>query len=147
MASARFEHLLAGTAIAVALALTPYASSARAASDAEITAAVPMPESAEDGVMIWGDGARLEAARSILARPLRIGDDAAVLRLAFEIGAIADQSVAAIALGLYAFWRNPLRDEIGLHRLGALRGKLELRRLRTRIVGKALKLHLPLRIV
>jgi len=47
MASARFEHLLAGTAIAVALALTPYASSARAASDAEITAAVPMPESAD----------------------------------------------------------------------------------------------------
>src|SRR3954470_433212 len=47
MASARFEHLLAGTAIALALALTPYASSARAASDAEITAAVPMPESAD----------------------------------------------------------------------------------------------------
>src|SRR5947207_14987363 len=47
MASVRFEHLLAGTAIALALALTPYASSARAASDAEITAAVPMPESAD----------------------------------------------------------------------------------------------------
>src|SRR5258708_12126951 len=47
MASARLEHLLAGTAIAVALALTPYASSALAASDAEITAAVPMPESAD----------------------------------------------------------------------------------------------------
>jgi len=47
MASARFEHLLAGTAIALALALTPYASSALAASDAEITAAVPMPESAD----------------------------------------------------------------------------------------------------
>src|SRR5258708_18321747 len=47
MASARLEHLLAGTAIALALALTPYASSARAASDAEITAAVPMPESAD----------------------------------------------------------------------------------------------------
>ena len=47
MASARFEHLLAGTAVAVALALTPYASNARAASDAEITAAVPMPESAD----------------------------------------------------------------------------------------------------
>ena len=47
MASARFEHLLAGTAIALALAVTPYASSALAASDAEITAAVPMPESAD----------------------------------------------------------------------------------------------------
>src|SRR3954466_10183736 len=47
MASVRFEHLLAGTAIALALALTPYASSALAASDAEITAAVPMPESAD----------------------------------------------------------------------------------------------------
>ena len=46
-ASARFEHLLAGTAIALALALTPYASSAFAASEAEITAAVPMPESAD----------------------------------------------------------------------------------------------------
>ena len=47
MASARFEHLLAGTAVALALALTPYASSAFAASEAEITAAVPMPESAD----------------------------------------------------------------------------------------------------
>src|SRR3954466_6349996 len=47
MASVRFEHLLAGTAIALALALTPYGSSARAASDAEIAAAVPMPESAD----------------------------------------------------------------------------------------------------
>ena len=47
MRSARFEHLLAGTAVALALALTPYASSAFAASEAEITAAVPMPESAD----------------------------------------------------------------------------------------------------
>ena len=47
MASVRFEHLLAGTAIALALALTPYANGALAASDAEITAAVPMPESAD----------------------------------------------------------------------------------------------------
>ena len=46
-ASARFEHLLAGTAVALALALTPYASSAFAASEAAITAAVPMPESAD----------------------------------------------------------------------------------------------------
>ena len=34
MASARFEQLLAGTAVALALALTPYASSAFAASEA-----------------------------------------------------------------------------------------------------------------
>ena len=47
MASARFEQLLAGTAVALALALTPYAGSAIAASEAEIAAAVPMPESAD----------------------------------------------------------------------------------------------------
>ena len=47
MASARFEQLLAGTAVALALALTPYAGSAFAASEAEIAAAVPMPESAD----------------------------------------------------------------------------------------------------
>ena len=47
MRSARFEHLLAGTAIALALTLAPYAGSAFAASEAEITAAVPMPESAD----------------------------------------------------------------------------------------------------
>jgi murein L,D-transpeptidase YcbB/YkuD len=47
MARARFEQLLAGTAVALALALTPYASSAFAATEAEITAAVPMPESAD----------------------------------------------------------------------------------------------------
>ena len=48
MASTRFEHLLGGDRPdALALALTPYARSALAASDAEITAAVPMPESAD----------------------------------------------------------------------------------------------------
>jgi murein L,D-transpeptidase YcbB/YkuD len=47
MRSARFEQLLAGTAIALALALTPYATTVFAATDAEITAAVPMPESAD----------------------------------------------------------------------------------------------------
>ena len=47
MASARFEQLLAGTAVALALALTPYAGSAIAASEAEIAAAVPVPESAD----------------------------------------------------------------------------------------------------
>ena len=47
MASARFEQLLAGTAVALALALTPYAGSAFAASEAEIAAAVPVPESAD----------------------------------------------------------------------------------------------------
>jgi murein L,D-transpeptidase YcbB/YkuD len=62
MASARLEHLLAGTAIALALALTPYASSARAASDAEITAAVPMPESADLPPPSIADIAPAEAA-------------------------------------------------------------------------------------
>src|ERR1700750_2849534 len=47
MANARFEQLLAGTAVALALALTPYASSAFAATDETVTAAVPMPESAD----------------------------------------------------------------------------------------------------
>jgi L,D-transpeptidase YcbB len=47
MRSARFNHLLAGTAVALALALTPYAGGAFAASETEITAAVPMPESAD----------------------------------------------------------------------------------------------------
>jgi murein L,D-transpeptidase YcbB/YkuD len=47
MARARFEHLLAGTAIALALALSPYVGSASAASDEAISAAVPMPESAD----------------------------------------------------------------------------------------------------
>jgi murein L,D-transpeptidase YcbB/YkuD len=47
MRRARFEQLLAGTAIGLALALTPYSGSAFAATEAEITAAVPMPESAD----------------------------------------------------------------------------------------------------
>ncbi len=47
MRSVRFEHLLAGTAIALALALTSYADSAFAQSEAPITVAVPMPESAD----------------------------------------------------------------------------------------------------
>ncbi len=47
MRSARFEHLLAGTAIALALALTPYSPSAFAQSSPAIPAAVPMPESAD----------------------------------------------------------------------------------------------------
>jgi L,D-transpeptidase YcbB len=47
MASARFEQLLAGTAVALALTLMPYAGSAIAASEAEIAAAVPVPESAD----------------------------------------------------------------------------------------------------
>ena len=47
MRSARFEHLLAGTAIALALALTPQGHSAFAQSDAPAAAAVPMPESAD----------------------------------------------------------------------------------------------------
>ncbi|MEA3027296.1 MAG: L,D-transpeptidase YcbB [Alphaproteobacteria bacterium] len=47
MRSARFEHLLAGTAVALALAVMPYAGRALAASEAEIAAAVPMPESAD----------------------------------------------------------------------------------------------------
>lgn len=47
MASARFEQLLAGTAVALALALTPHADSAFAATEAEIATAVPVPESAD----------------------------------------------------------------------------------------------------
>jgi murein L,D-transpeptidase YcbB/YkuD len=47
MRSARFEQLLAGTAVALALALTPYASSAFAAAETPITVAVPVPESAD----------------------------------------------------------------------------------------------------
>ena len=47
MRTARFEQLLAGTAIGLALALTPYSGTAFAATDAEIVAAVPMPESAD----------------------------------------------------------------------------------------------------
>jgi L,D-transpeptidase YcbB len=47
MRSARFEHLLAGTAIVLALALSPYSGSACAESDEAISAAVPMPESAD----------------------------------------------------------------------------------------------------
>ena len=47
MARRRFESLLAGTAITLALALTPYIGSSFAASEEEISAAVPMPESAD----------------------------------------------------------------------------------------------------
>ena len=47
MARVRLEYLLAGTAITLALALTPYVGSSFAASDADISAAVPMPESAD----------------------------------------------------------------------------------------------------
>ncbi len=47
MRSARFEPLLAGTAIALALALTSYTGSAFAQSAATVTASVPMPESAD----------------------------------------------------------------------------------------------------
>src|SRR4051812_20519888 len=43
MQPARFEQLLAGTAIALALTLGAY-NEARAATEAEISAAVPMPE-------------------------------------------------------------------------------------------------------
>jgi L,D-transpeptidase YcbB len=43
MRNARFERLLAGTAAALALSLTPCTISAFAASDAQISAAVPMP--------------------------------------------------------------------------------------------------------
>ena len=46
MHSARFDHLLAGTAIALALVLTNYSGSAFAQSEAAISAAVPMPDSA-----------------------------------------------------------------------------------------------------
>ena len=47
MRSARFEHLLAGTAIALALGLTPYVGKAFSQSERAIAAAVPMPESAD----------------------------------------------------------------------------------------------------
>ena len=47
MHSARFDHLLAGTAIALALVLTNYSGSAFAQSEAAISAAVPMPDSAD----------------------------------------------------------------------------------------------------
>ena len=47
MASARYDHLLAGTAMALTLALTSYASSAFAQSAAAISAAVPSPASAD----------------------------------------------------------------------------------------------------
>jgi murein L,D-transpeptidase YcbB/YkuD len=46
MSGARFEHLLTGTAIALALALTSYSGNAFAQSEKAISAAVPMPESA-----------------------------------------------------------------------------------------------------
>src|SRR5437868_679650 len=62
MASTRFEHLLAGTAIALALTLAPYSHSALAASDTEITAAVPMPESADLPPPSIKDIAPVEAA-------------------------------------------------------------------------------------
>src|SRR4051812_7775957 len=44
---ARLDHLLAGTAIALALTLGSYGGSARAESDATISAAVPMPDTAD----------------------------------------------------------------------------------------------------
>jgi len=47
MASARLEHLLAGTAIVLTLALSPYNTIAFAESDAAISAAVPMPDFAD----------------------------------------------------------------------------------------------------
>jgi len=47
MHGARFDHLLAGTAIALALVLTNYSGSAFAQSEAAISAAVPMPDSAD----------------------------------------------------------------------------------------------------
>jgi murein L,D-transpeptidase YcbB/YkuD len=46
MRSARFDHLLAGTAVALALAVTPYAGSAFAAPESPAAAAVPTPEPA-----------------------------------------------------------------------------------------------------
>jgi murein L,D-transpeptidase YcbB/YkuD len=47
MQKVRFDHLLAGTAIALALTLGSYAANAQAQSDAAISAAVPMPEAAD----------------------------------------------------------------------------------------------------
>jgi murein L,D-transpeptidase YcbB/YkuD len=47
MRKSRFEGLLAGTAVALALALSPYASGAFAATEAELSAAVPTPASAD----------------------------------------------------------------------------------------------------
>ncbi len=69
MASARFEHLLAGTAIALALTLAPYSNSAFAASDAEITAAVPVPESADLPPPSVRDIAPVEAATPVQPAP------------------------------------------------------------------------------
>ena len=47
MHSLRFDRLLAGTAVALALALTTYSGAAIAKTDAEISAAVPMPATAD----------------------------------------------------------------------------------------------------
>ena len=47
MPRSRFDGLLAGTAVALALALSPYASGAFAATEAELSAAVPTPASAD----------------------------------------------------------------------------------------------------
>jgi murein L,D-transpeptidase YcbB/YkuD len=47
MRSARFDVLLAGTAIALALSLTSYSTSAFAVTEAELSAAVPTPVSAD----------------------------------------------------------------------------------------------------
>jgi murein L,D-transpeptidase YcbB/YkuD len=47
MPKARFERLLAGTAVALSMALTCYADRAFAQSEAAIAAAVPVPESAD----------------------------------------------------------------------------------------------------
>jgi L,D-transpeptidase YcbB len=47
MRKLRFEGLLAGTAVALALALSPWGSSTFAASEAELSAAVPTPASAD----------------------------------------------------------------------------------------------------
>ena len=78
MRRARFEHLLAGTAIALALALTSYTDSAFAESEAAITAAVPMPESADLPPPSLKDIAPANAATkpdAAAAKPLDAGSD------------------------------------------------------------------------
>src|SRR4051812_15787659 len=78
---------------------------------------------------------------------LRIGDHAPVLRLAGDVGAIGNQALAAIALGQHPVGCDAVRCEIIPPRLGPPLRQRFLRRRRARIIGEALQLDLPLRIL
>ena len=94
MRSARFDYLLAGTAVALTLSLTSYCSSTFAATEAELSAAVPMPAIADLPPPTAGDVA--PSAKSI-AQPA-----SQAAKPAGEVTASVPASVGAKATALAA---------------------------------------------